>query len=120
MTTLATTQFDLLDHLHTHDADTHWIGRDDLATTLNASTEATHARMMRLADHNLIDIRRHPRTNTTATPPPDYRITGHGSSLYRAHLARMTGDMGPPQVTPDLQRAFEVTTLLHALGKDAA
>jgi hypothetical protein len=91
MTTLATTQFDLLDHLHTHDA-----------------------------DHNLIEIRRHPRTNTTATPPPDYRITGHGSSLYRAHLARMTGDMGPPQVTPDLQRAFEVTTLLHALGKDAA
>lgn len=112
-------RFDLLDHLHTLDADTQWVGRDDLATTLDASGESVHARMMRLADDGIIEIRRHPRTNSIATPPPDYRLTGHGTALYRAEVARMDGWSSPPLVTPDLQRAFEVTTLIHALGMEA-
>jgi hypothetical protein len=113
-------RFDLLDHLHTIDADTRWINREDLATTLGTSTDAAHARMMKLERDGLLEIRRHERVVANACPPPDYRLTGHGTALYRAELARIDGNTGPPQVTPDLQRAFEVTTLLHALGKDAA
>lgn len=116
------TRFDLLDHLHTIDADTRWITRDDLATTLNVGTEAVHKRMRGLEADGLAEIQRYERSDRrdNRQPPPRYRVTGHGTALYRMELARMCGEVVVPVIHPDLVRAYSVTVLTHALGMEAA
>ena len=113
-------RFDLLDHLHTIDADTRWINREDLAMTLGITGEAAHARMMKLERDGLLEIRRHERTNANTYPPPDYRLTGHGTALYRAELARMAGNTGPPRLDESVAHASLATHALTHYGTEAA
>lgn len=101
-------RFNLLDHLHTIDADTRWINREDLAVTLGCTTEAAHSRMMRLERDGLAEIRRHERVVANTYPPPDYRLTGHGTALYRAEIARMDGVTSPPRIHLDVWNAARI------------
>ena len=103
-------RFDLLDHMHTIDADTRWINREDLANTLGITGEAAHSRMMKLERDGLVDVRRHERVTANTYPPPDYRLTGHGTALYRAELARIDGNTGPPRIID----AIDLPSLLAA------
>ena len=113
-------RFDLLDHLHTIDADSRWVNREDLANTWNISSDAAHSRMMRLEADGLAMIRRHERVNANTYPPPDYRLTGHGSALYRAELARMAGETGPPRLDESVAHASLATHALTHYGTEAA
>lgn len=87
-------QFDALDHLHTIDAGVRWITRDDLATTLGISGEATHLRMRRLESAGLVDIDR-PKDD-----PLRYRVSVDGQNAYRLYVLRMDGVTGPPATDP--------------------
>lgn len=117
--TLTKQQFDALDHLHTIDADTHWITRDDLATTLGTSTEATHARMRRLEDTGLVHIDR-PNRHDQPHASIRYRVSERGTHMYRAENLRMVGVTAPPPLHPAIERATLATLALHAYGTEAA
>lgn len=108
-------QFNALDHLHTIDADTRPVQRDDLATTLGIHPEAAHARMLRLKKTELVEIHQEHRHDLAT-----YSITELGMRLYRAENLRMIGVTAPPPLHPSIERATLATLALHAYGTEAA
>lgn len=106
---LTSRQFDILDLLHTLDADRHPVLREHLALNLGDITpEACHCRMLRYKRDGLVDILQDSRHS-----PALYEPSELGRRLYRAALLEMDGVTAPPPVHPHLQLAYEATTLYH-------
>jgi DNA-binding MarR family transcriptional regulator len=113
---LTAKQFDILDHLHTHDAHLYPIERADLATTLRVDDDSVDKRMRRLAKHGLAIIHK----PTHRDDPFRYSPSELGTRLWRAQLLAWDGVVAPPTQDESVAHASLAVFGLTHYGTEAA
>jgi Mn-dependent DtxR family transcriptional regulator len=113
---LTPSQFQMLDHLHTLDADHTPVEQADLATTLGVDDKSVERRMRRLVDVGLVDVVR----SDHRLDPVRYAPSEIGRAAYRMQLLVWDGVTAPPVLDESVAHASLAAYGLTHYGTEAA